>query len=184
MSRIGNRKIEVPAGVKVETNPNCLIFEKDGKVRKINYDSKLVKVSLDNSVLSFTRADSSKFSNMMQGTLNSLSLGAIIGLTKGFQKKLIIEGVGYKVVQKGEEIVLSLGYSKDIILKVPADVKLEIPSNGKEMTLKSHNKEVLGEFVALIKKQRPVEPYKGKGIRIDGEYVMRKQGKSSEGTKK
>ncbi|AGX88775.1 50S ribosomal protein L6 [Mycoplasma parvum] len=184
MSRIGNRKLVVPFEIQIEISPHNLLFKKDGKSREIKYDSKLVQVKLENSTLSFFRGDSSKFSNMMQGTLNSLSLGAIIGLTKGFQKKLIIEGVGYKVIQKGEEIHLSLGYSKDVILKIPKDIQLEITSNGKEMLLKSHNKEILGEFVALIKKQRSVEPYKGKGIRIDGEYVMRKQGKSSEGMKK
>ncbi|AFO52143.1 50S ribosomal protein L6 [Candidatus Mycoplasma haematolamae str. Purdue] len=184
MSRIGNRRLVVPEGLEVENNFNSLVFKKDGKTRVINYDSKIVSVELQDSVLSFKRENNSKTSNMMQGTLNSLALGAIIGLTQGFEKKLIIEGVGYRALDQGNDLILSLGYSRDITLKIPEEVKLEVLANGKELILKSHNKETLGEFTALIKKQRPVEPYKGKGIRIEGEHVIRKQGKSSEGGKK
>ncbi|KMZ96317.1 hypothetical protein PVNG_02455 [Plasmodium vivax North Korean] len=184
MSRIGDRRLTIPEGVELSITDSELLFKKGIKERRIKYDSTVVKVSLESSVLSFSRANSSKFSNMMQGTLNSLSLGAIVGLTKGFQKKLIIEGVGYKGVKKDSSLVLSLGYSKDIILNIPGDIELQTSSSGKDLTLSSHNKEVLGEFIALIKKQRPVEPYKGKGIRIEGEVILRKQGKTSEGSKK
>lgn len=120
----------------------------------------------------------------MQGTLNSLSEGAITGLVKGFQKKLIIDGAGYKATRKDQTLTLALGYSKEIHLRIPEDIEMELSSSGKDITLKSHNKEVLGEFAALIKKQRPVEPYKLKGIRIEGDIVVRKAGKSAEKSKK
>ncbi|AHC39968.1 50S ribosomal protein L6 [Mycoplasma ovis str. Michigan] len=184
MSRVGNRKLNLPPEVKFEVTDSALIFSKGEKIRKINYDPMVVKVKLENSILSFERANSSKFSNMMQGTLNSLSQGAITGLVKGFEKKLIIDGAGYKVTKKDSILVLSLGYSKDINLRIPKDIEMEISSSGKDVTLKSHNKEVLGEFAALIKKQRPVEPYKLKGVRIEGDIVIRKAGKSAEKSKK
>ncbi|CCE66728.1 50S ribosomal protein L6 [Candidatus Mycoplasma haematominutum] len=184
MSRIGNRSLTVPEGLEFELTENYLLFKKGEKSRKIMYDSKIVKVRYENEILSFERGNNSKFSNMMQGTLNSLCYGAIIGLTRGFQKKLIIEGVGYKALQRGDKLHLSLGYSREKILQVPGELQLSIPSSGKEILLSSHNKEILGEFAALVKKQRPVEPYKGKGIRIEGEIVVRKQGKSAEGAKK
>ena len=184
MSRVGNRKLDLPPEVKLEFTENSLVFSKGDKVRTINYDPMVVKVKLENSILSFERANSSKFSNMMQGTLNSLSQGAIIGLVKGFEKKLIIDGAGYKATKKDKTLVLALGYSKEISLKIPEDIEMELSSSGKDLTLKSHNKEVLGEFAALIKKQRPVEPYKLKGIRIEGDIVVRKAGKSAEKSKK
>lgn len=183
MSRIGNRLLTVPASVEVMLAPKQITLSAHGKSLVVKFNNHLVKVDFVDGVISTARTNSSKESHMQQGTINSLIKNALVGLTVGFQKTLVITGVGYKAAISGDNLTLSLGYSHPIKMKVPQEIELKLVSPT-EIQLSSFNKELLGEFAANIRKWRKPEPYKGKGIAYAGEYILRKVGKTSEGGKK
>lgn len=183
MSRIGNRLLTVPQNVSVSLETKKIILSSNGRNLVINFNNHLVKVSFNNDTISTERLNSSKESHMQQGTINALIKNAIIGLTSGFKKTLLITGVGYKAAVSGNELTLSLGYSHPIKISIPRDVELKLVSPT-ELHISSFNKELLGEFAANIRKWRKPEPYKGKGIAYSDEYILRKVGKTSEGGKK
>lgn len=185
MSRIGNRELRVPEGIKLEITEGGVILISNQKNEKleIKYNKFLVNPKFENGFFTTAKMDGSKQSRAQFGTINALVNNAIQGLTKPFVKTLEIVGVGYKATMAQNRLRLDLGYSHPIFLEVPKDVNLKLISS-LEIEISSYNKESVGAFASQIREFRPPEPYKGKGIKYKGEIINRKVGKTSEGSKK
>ena len=177
MSRIGNRKIVVPAGVTV-TNENNVVTVKGPKGELSLELVKGIEVSLEENTLTVTRPNDEKATKAMHGTTNANIQNLIKGVTEGFQKGLEIIGVGYRFNVKGNTLVVNAGYSHPVELSVPAGLTVEQVSNT-EITVKGIDKILVGKFAAEVRSVREPEPYKGKGIRYKDEYVRRKEGKKA-----
>ena len=175
MSRIGNRIITIPAGVTVE--------EKDGIVTVKGPKGELsqpvlkdISIKVEGTEVKLERANEN--AKALHGTMNSLINNMIIGVTKGYEKELEIIGVGYRFNVQGKKLVISAGYSHQVDVAVPEGITVESISNT-EIKVKGIDKVLVGEFAANIRKVRPPEPYKGKGIRYKDEHVHRKEGKKA-----
>lgn len=175
MSRIGNRMLTLPEGVTLTTADNIVTVKgpKGELSTKIN-DNISVKVEGNNVIVERKSDDYKKF----HGTANANIQNMIIGVTKGYEKKMEIVGVGYRFAVKGQELVVTAGYSHPVNVKIPSGITVENPSNT-EITIKGIDKQLVGEFAANIRKIRKPEPYKGKGIRYVGEHIIRKVGKKA-----
>lgn len=179
MSRIGNRILIIPAGIKVEINKDNVVLSNATENLVVAYTPKSIKVEQKETNIVVTRKNDIKENKMLHGTVNANLNNAIVGLTTGFKKTLILKGVGYKAKVEGTKIVLSLGFSHPVILDIPKEVKVETPVPA-EIILSSVSKEVLGQFCAVIRKYRMPEPYKGKGVLFKGEQIIRKAGKTAD----
>ena len=177
MSRIGNRKIVVPAGVTVTTENNIVTVK--GPKGELSLELvKGIEVSLEENTLTVTRPNDEKATKAMHGTTNANIQNLIKGVTEGFQKGLEIIGVGYRFNVKGTTLVINAGYSHPVELAVPTGLTVEQVSNT-EITVKGIDKVLVGKFAAEIRSVREPEPYKGKGIRYKDEFVRRKEGKKA-----
>ncbi len=175
MSRIGNRKIEVPTGVTVTVN--------DGMVTvtgpKGSLTQKMLKdISLKQEGNEITLERANEAAKAMHGTMNALLHNMITGVTKGYEKGLEIVGVGYRFQVSGKKLTIQAGYSHPVVLDIPEGLTVESPSNT-EIVIKGISKEAVGEFAANVRKVRKPEPYKGKGIRYKDEHIRRKEGKKA-----
>ena len=175
MSRIGNRKLEIPAGVTV-SEENRIITVKGPKGELTTKLADNIDVKVEENTLEVVRAND--LYKPMHGTINALINNMITGVTKGFERQLEIVGVGYRFAQKGNVLVINAGYSHPVEMQVPNGLTIELPSNT-ELTIKGINKELVGEFAANVRKVRQPEPYKGKGIRYKDEHIIRKEGKKA-----
>jgi large subunit ribosomal protein L6 len=176
VSRIGRLPLKIPKGVKVQVQGSQLLLEgPKGKYARECVPGISVKVDGDSLVVS--RADDSKRSKSLHGLYRNLVKNAMIGLSEGFSKLLIISGVGYKAEVKGKSLVLTLGFSTPIEYPIQEGISIEVEANTK-ISVRGQDKERIGQICAEIRSFRPIEPYKGKGIKYDGEYVRRKIGKS------
>ncbi len=175
MSRIGNRILNIPAGVTVETNGN-IVTVKGPKGELSTEINKNITVNVEGEELTVTRK-SDAFKNF-HGTANANISNMIIGVTKGFEKKLETVGVGYRFDVQGKKLKVTAGYSHPIMLDVPEGLTLEAPSNT-ELFIRGIDKQLVGEFAANVRKIRKPEPYKGKGIRYQDEHIIRKVGKKA-----
>jgi|TARA_E500000178_G_scaffold293893_1_gene298880 large subunit ribosomal protein L6 len=135
-----------------------------------------VEVRQTDALLTFAARTKTKFSNAMSGTTRALIYNMVVGVTQGFEKKIELIGVGYRVQIQGDSINLSLGFSHPVLYQLPEGVTAETLSQT-ELVLRSSNKQKLGQVAAEIRSFRPPEPYKGKGIRVDGERIRRKEAK-------
>ena len=177
MSRIGNRELEIPAGVTVTVNENVVTVK--GAKGELNLTLKEgINVKVEDTKLTVESTGKSKFDNAMHGTTNSLIKNMITGVSKGYSKGLEIIGVGYRFQVRGTELVINAGYSHPVTLKIPQGLTIETVSNT-EITVNGIDKELVGEFAAKVRKVRKPEPYKGKGIRYKDEFVRRKEGKKA-----
>ncbi|WP_185849026.1 50S ribosomal protein L6 [Blattabacterium cuenoti] len=181
MSRIGKKPIFIPNDVNIEiTDEKILVKGYLGSLsQKI---SKEIQLKLNNNQLLILRNQENKKSKSLHGLYNILIRNMIIGVTKGFQKKLELVGVGYRASYNGEILDLNLGFSHNIMIQLPKEINIEIQSEKSKNTiiiLKSYDKQLLGIIAAKIRSFRVPEPYKGKGIRYFGEEVRRKTGKSA-----
>ena len=176
MSRIGLRPIELPEGVEVQLNGNTITVKgKNGELTR-NLNPKIdVKVE-DNEVV-VARKNDSKESRMLHGTTRSIVNNMVEGVTNGLSKKLEIIGVGYRAQLQGKKLVLNLGLSHPVEFETPEGLEVEVPSNT-EVIIKGADKEAVGALAANIRAVRSPEPYKGKGVRYEGEFVRRKEGKT------
>ena len=177
MSRIGNRKIEVPSSVTITTE-NGVVTVKGPKGElslKLNDN---IAVTQNENTLEVTRSNELKATKAMHGTTNANITNMIKGVTDGFQKGLEIIGVGYRFNVKGTTLVINAGYSHPVELAIPTGLTVENVSNT-EITVKGIDKVLVGKFAAEIRDVRSPEPYKGKGIRYKDEYVRRKEGKKA-----
>jgi len=176
MSRIGNQPVLIPGGVTVEVSGQTVVVK--GSKGESSYTAPggiAVKVE-DNSVV-VSRTDNSKFGKAMYGTVRSLVDNMVVGVSQGYKKDLIIEGVGYKAQMKGQEIVLSLGFSHDINYAIPDGIKVDVQNNT-NVSIEGIDKQLVGQVAARIRDYSPAEPYKGKGVRYAGEQIRRKEGKA------
>ena len=175
MSRIGNRIIEIPAGVTVEEHDNVVTVKgPKGELKQAML--KDISMKIEGNQITLARANEN--AKAMHGTMNALIHNMIIGVTKGYEKGLEIIGVGYRFNVQGKKLVISAGYSHPVNITVPEGLTVEANGNT-EITIKGIDKVLVGEFAANVRKVRPPEPYKGKGIRYKDEHVRRKEGKKA-----
>jgi large subunit ribosomal protein L6 len=175
MSRIGKNPVEFASDIKVTTNGNVITFAK-GK-NSVDLDTKgYVTFEVEGNVLTFKNLSESREHRAFWGTFRALAQNIVTGLTTGYQKQLEINGVGYRAAVSGKVLNLQLGFSHDINYDLPEGLEASVEKN--VITLKSHDKQMLGQAAAEIRSFRPPEPYKGKGIRYADEVVRRKEGKA------
>lgn len=182
MSRIGKMPITVPAGVTV-TIENNFVTVKGSKGELSRQINKNMKLTLDNGVLTVERPSDEKEDRAIHGLSRTLINNMIIGVTQGFSKTLEINGVGYRAAKQGQNINFTLGFSHPVVKEPPAGITFEVPAPNK-IVVSGADKEVVGAVAAEIRTLRPPEPYKGKGIRYEGEFVRRKIGKAGAKGKK
>ena len=176
MSRIGRAPITVPAGVEVKVDGNHITVK--GPKGQLERDiAHGITVELEEGVLHVKRSGDSKMERSLHGLTRTLIHNMVVGVTEGFQKKLEINGVGYRAEKKGTQVVMKLGFSHDVIIDETDDIKLEM-HDANTLIVKGIDKQKVGQFAAEVRAKRPPEPYKGKGIKYDYEVVRRKVGKS------
>jgi large subunit ribosomal protein L6 len=181
MSRIGKKIITIPAGVTVEISAGNLVSVKGPKGSLSQQIDQDMIITIEENVLTVARPTEQKRHKAMHGLYRSLINNMVVGVSEGYQKDLEIIGVGYKATNQGNILELSLGYSHSIFMAIPAEVSIVTAmEKGKSplVSLKSIDKQLIGQVAAKIKSLRPVEPYKGKGVRFVGEQVRRKAGKA------
>jgi len=176
MSRIGKLPVEFPADVKVTAEGNVITFTK-GKI-SVDLDTKgNVAFNIEGNVLTFSTLSDSREHRAFWGTYRALAANAVTGLTTGYTKQLEINGVGYRAAVKGKVLNLQLGHSHDIDYELVDGLEATVEKN--VITLKSHDKQLLGSAAAKIRSFRPPEPYKGKGVKYMEEHIVRKAGKTA-----
>ena len=175
MSRIGKQPVAVPAGVEVAVKEG-LINVKGALGALALAQNALVKVENNAGSLSFTPVDESREANAMSGTMRQLVNNMVTGVSKGFEKKLTLIGVGYKAQAQGAKLNLNVGYSHPVEIEMPAGIKVETPSPT-EVVIKGADRQRVGQIASEVRAVRPPEPYKGKGIRYSDEKVVIKETK-------
>ena len=175
MSRVGKMAIAVPKGVDVALTADQISVK--GALGTLSRPvHELVTVKNDNGTLSFAPADESVTANAMSGTMRALVANMVNGVSKGFQKKLNLVGVGFRAQAQGTKLNLQVGFSHPVVMEMPAGVKVECPTQT-EINIKGADRQVVGQIAAEVRAVRPPEPYKGKGIRYVGERVVLKETK-------
>lgn len=181
MSRIGKLPIQIPAGVTVTLNDNVVTVKgpKGELSQEINSD---ITVSIEDGVVTLTRPSDEKTHRALHGLYRALINNMVVGVSQGYRKELELVGVGYRASNNGQILELSLGFSHNIYVQLPSEIKLETKSERNKnplIILESADKQLIGQVCAKIRSFRKPEPYKGKGIRFVGEEVRRKSGKSA-----
>lgn len=176
MSRLGKQPIQLPSGVEATFTDGVLTIKgAKGTLTRAMKDA--VSVTIADNAVTLAPANESKESQALWGTYASHVNNMVHGVTEGFEKILEIEGVGYRAEAKGTSLVLNVGFSHPVELAFPEGVTAEVEKNA--IKISGIDKEAVGQYAANIRKVRPPEPYKGKGIRYQGEYIIRKQGKKA-----
>ncbi len=178
MSRIGKQPIEIPSGVEVTVAAANVVTVKGprGSLTQTVHPNMTVVVE-DGSVL-VSRPDDQGFNRSLHGLTRSLVANMVEGVTKGYEKSLQIIGVGYRAAMKGKDLEVQAGYSHPVMVSVPDGIEFEVPTPT-QIVVRGNDKQAVGEIAAKIRKIRKPEPYKGKGIRYEGEYVRKKAGKAA-----
>ncbi|WP_338471347.1 50S ribosomal protein L6 [Niallia sp. XMNu-256] len=176
MSRIGNKPIDIPAGVTITQNGSTVTVKgpKGELTRSFNPE---IEIKVEENVINISRPSDQKEHRALHGTTRSLLSNMVEGVSKGFEKTLELIGVGYRAQKQGNKLVLNVGYSHPVEFEPEEGLEVEVPANTK-VIVKGINKERVGALAANIREVRPPEPYKGKGIRYEGEFVRRKEGKT------
>ncbi len=175
MSRVGKSPIALPQGAEVALSDERITVK--GPLGTITQAAnRLVKVVNDNGTLKFEPVDESREANAMSGTMRALVANMVNGVTKGFERKLTLVGVGYRAQAQGDKLNLSLGFSHPVVHQMPEGVKAETPTQT-EIVIKGINKQQVGQVAAEVRGYRPPEPYKGKGVRYANEVVILKETK-------
>ena len=177
MSRIGIKPIQIPAGVEVtvDENNNVTVKGPKGELHQsINED---LKITVEDGVVTVSRPDDGRILRSQHGLARTLINNMIEGVEKGFEKKLLISGVGYTASKQGSKLVLKLGYSHPIEMEDPEGITTETP-DANTIVVKGADKAQVGNYAAIIRAWRKPEPYKGKGVMNDGEVIHKKEGKS------
>ena len=177
MSRIGRAPITVPAGVEVKVSENNHITVKGPKGTLERTLVPQMKIEVDAGVIHVSRPDDTKENRSLHGLTRTLIDNMVIGVTTGFEKKLEINGVGYRASKEGKNLVLNVGYSHPVTFAETDEIQLEVP-DANHIIVKGIDKQKVGQTAAEIRGKRPPEPYKGKGIKYDYEVVRRKEGKT------
>ena len=175
MSRVAKMPVVIPSGVDVALKDDQITVKGGGAELKLSLNA-LVKISSKDGVLSFTPVDESREANAMSGTMRQLVNNMVLGVSKGFEKKLTLVGVGYRAQAQGNKLNLSLGFSHPVIVEMPAGISVATPAPT-EIVLKGADRQRLGQIASEIRAIRPPEPYKGKGVRYADEKVIIKETK-------
>lgn len=177
MSRIGKQPITIPNGVKVEKKGMTVqVKGPKGQLSQTFHPDMIIEE--EGGALLVKRPSDNREHRSLHGLTRSLLNNMVQGVSEGFTRVLLIEGVGYRAEMSGKTLVLNVGYSHPVTFSPPPDVSFEVEDRGKKIIITGIDKQALGELAAVIRKQRPPEPYKGKGIRYQGEIVRRKAGKA------
>ena len=181
MSRIGILPIQLPEGVTVTMNENVIVVK--GPLGELSQEiDKDIKVKIEGDQVVLERPTDQKRHKALHGLYRSLVFNMVIGVSKGYTIQQELVGVGFKAEAKGQRLELNLGFSHDIFIELPVEVKVETVTERRKnpiITLKSHDKQLIGQVAAKIRSFRPPEPYKGKGIKFMGEQIRKKAGKAA-----
>jgi len=182
MSRIGKAPISIPSGVEIKIDDHNMVSVKGPKgelFQKVDAD---LKVSIDDGTLTIERPTEQKRHKAMHGLYRALINNMVVGCSEGYKKILELHGVGYRASNKGQLLEMQLGYSHPVMIMMPPPVKIiteMVKGKPPVITLESHDKQLIGQMAAKIRSYRKPEPYKGKGIRFQGEEIRRKAGKTA-----
>ncbi|SFB25031.1 MULTISPECIES: 50S ribosomal protein L6 [unclassified Bacillus (in: firmicutes)] len=176
MSRVGKKPIEIPAGVTV-TLDNNTVTVKGAKGELTRSFSPDMEIKIEENVITITRPSDIKEHRALHGTTRAVLANMVEGVSKGYERTLELIGVGYRAQKQGSKLVLNVGYSHPVEIEPEQGLEIEVPANTK-IIVKGTDKERVGALAANIRQVRPPEPYKGKGIRYEGEFVRRKEGKT------
>ncbi|MGB5224409.1 MAG: 50S ribosomal protein L6 [Arenicellales bacterium] len=175
MSRIAKNPVSLPGGTEVTIKEDTIVAK--GPIGELTMNKHpLVSVNQEDGMLQVAANDESSQARAMSGTTRSLLSNLVTGVSSGFEKKLTIIGVGYRAQVQGKNLNLSLGFSHPVVYPIPEGITIEAPSQT-ELVVKGADKQKVGQVAAEIRRYRPPEPYKGKGVRYTDEYVVRKQAK-------
>ena len=177
MSRIGRAPITVPAGVEIKLDENNHIVVKGPKGTLERTLVPQMNIEVDAGVITVKRPDDSKENRSLHGLTRTLIDNMVVGVTNGFEKKLEINGVGYRASKEGKNLVLNIGFSHQITMSENEDIQIDVP-DANHIVIKGIDKQKVGQFAAEVRGKRPPEPYKGKGIKYDYEVIRRKEGKT------
>ncbi|MCM1514290.1 MAG: 50S ribosomal protein L6 [Anaeroplasma bactoclasticum] len=177
MSRIGNKHIDIPAGVEIQLDANTITVKGAKGTLTYTFNPDII-VEVEGNQINVKRPTDDKNHRALHGTTRALIHNMVVGVSDGFTKVLEINGVGYRAQLQGDTLVVSAGYSHTVPMKLPEGIKVVCPTPT-EIQITGCDKQVVGEFAAEIRAIRKPEPYKGKGIRYQGEYVRRKEGKKA-----
>lgn len=176
MSRIGRMPIAIPAGVTVEINGNVVTVKgSKGELTKAMHPDMHIEVNGNEVIV--TRPSENKLHKSLHGLTRTLVNNMIVGVSEGYKKELDVVGVGYRVAMENGKLVMNLGFSHQVIVEAVEGISIEAPTPNK-IIISGLDKQLVGQFAADVRKKRPPEPYKGKGIRYTGEVVRRKEGKT------
>ncbi|MEW8985480.1 MAG: 50S ribosomal protein L6 [Bacillus sp. (in: firmicutes)] len=176
MSRVGKKPIEIPAGVTVTLDNNHVTVKgPKGELSRTFHSD--IEIKIEENVINISRPTDNKEHRALHGTTRAVLANMVEGVSKGFERGLELIGVGYRAAKQGNKLVLNVGYSHPVEIEAEKGLEIEVPSNTK-VIVKGTDKERVGALAANIRDVRPPEPYKGKGIRYEGEYVRRKEGKT------
>ena len=177
MSRIGLKPVQLPSGVEVDVKENNLITVKGPKGTLSQKVSSEIKVVVEDGNVVFSRESDARNMRAQHGLARALVHNMVIGVTDGFQKKLVLNGVGFRAEKKGKKLVMNLGFSHPVEMEDPEGIETEV-SDATTVVVKGIDKALVGNYAAVIRDWRKPEPYKGKGIRYEDEYIRRKEGKT------
>ena len=179
MSRIGNKPIAIVDGVEVKVNGNEVTV-KGAKGTLTNTFNSDITIAVEGNEVIVTRPSDVKEHRALHGLTRTLIANMIEGVSKGFTKELEVNGVGYRVAKQGNDLVMNLGYSHQVIMPEIDGISIEVP-NPNKIIISGPDKQKVGQLAAEVREKRPPEPYKGKGIKYVGEYIRRKEGKAGKG---
>ena len=181
MSRIGRKPVNIPAGVEVKVDGSEVTVKGPKGTLTQKFNPKM-DIKVEGADIVVSRPDDEKESRSLHGLTRTLVHNMVVGVTEGFSKTLEVQGVGYRVQKQGKDLVMNLGYSHQVTVSDTDDIKIEAP-NANTIVITGIDKQKVGQFAAEVREKRPPEPYKGKGIRYQGEYVRHKEGKAGKGAK-
>ena len=181
MSRIGKKPIAIPAGVDVKIDGKTVTV-KGAKATLSHEIAGDITAVVEGSEIIVSRPNDAKENRALHGLTRTLIANMVEGVTNGFKKELEVNGVGYRVAKQGKELVMNLGFSHNVVVSDTEDIKIECPTPNK-IIISGPDKQKVGQFAAEVRKKRPPEPYKGKGIKYADERIRRKEGKAGKGAK-
>ena len=180
MSRIGRQPIEIPSGVQVTVGDGNVVTVTGPRGELQQRVHETITVVAEDDTVRVERPNDEGVSRSLHGLTRSLVANMVEGVTKGFEKRLQIVGVGYRATMKGSDVELQVGYSHPVLVPKPEGIEFEVPTPT-QIVVRGSDKQLVGEIAANIRKVRKPEPYKGKGIRYENEYVRKKAGKAAKG---
>ena len=182
MSRIGKKPVLIPAGVEVKLDGNHIAVKGPKGELSLNFNPQ-ISVEVQGSEIVVSRPSDDKLHRSLHGLTRTLVSNMVTGVTEGYSKTLEVNGVGYRAQKQGNNLVMNLGYSHQVIIPEVEGIKIDVPS-ANQIVISGADKQLVGQFAAEVRAKRPPEPYKGKGIKYADEHIRRKEGKAAKGAKK